>query len=71
MLQNSLKPVILKQTFDYCCRRIFSTSVDDFVKIVEVGPRDGLQNEKVMNTYLPTFTNFEITNVLLLAICIW
>lgn len=39
----------------------FLENVPDFVKIVEVGPRDGLQNEKVI---VPTDVKIELIKLL-------
>lgn len=40
-------------------RRCYSTPVSDHVRIVEVGPRDGLQNEK---TSIPVNTKIDFVN---------
>ena len=47
----------------YPCRRTFATAAPnraaDYVRIVEVGPRDGLQNEKQS---IPVATKIELVN---------
>lgn len=45
----------------YPPRRRYATSASDFVRIVEVGPRDGLQNEKQS---IPVATKIELVNKL-------
>ena len=47
----------LKRCFNH---RLISTNAQD-VRIVEVGPRDGLQNEK---TFVPTSTKIQLINML-------
>jgi hydroxymethylglutaryl-CoA lyase len=43
----------------YPIRRTYSSAPADFVRIVEVGPRDGLQNEKQS---IPVATKIELVN---------
>lgn len=43
----------------YPLRRTYATASSDFVRIVEVGPRDGLQNEKQS---IPVATKIELVN---------
>ncbi|KAJ4298068.1 hypothetical protein N0V90_005967 [Kalmusia sp. IMI 367209] len=43
----------------YPLRRTYATTSSDFVRIVEVGPRDGLQNEKQS---IPVATKIELVN---------
>ncbi|KAF1977755.1 aldolase [Bimuria novae-zelandiae CBS 107.79] len=45
----------------YPVRRTYATTSSDFVRIVEVGPRDGLQNEKQS---IPVATKIELVNKL-------
>ncbi|KAF2447177.1 aldolase [Karstenula rhodostoma CBS 690.94] len=45
----------------YPLRRRYATAASDFVRIVEVGPRDGLQNEKQS---IPVATKIELVNKL-------
>jgi len=52
----------VKHVFRYCQHRSLQTSTRataDFVRIVEVGPRDGLQNEK---TTVPLETKIELVD---------
>jgi len=49
----------LSLTIRNCIRNYTSKSCNDFVKIVEVGPRDGLQNEKQI---VPTETKVDFIN---------
>ncbi len=45
--------------YNTVCRKLSSSSNDNFVRIFEVGPRDGLQNEK---TQVPTRIKIEFIN---------
>jgi len=53
-----LRPALPASSLRYSSR-LFSTAASDRVHVVEVGPRDGLQNEK--NT-IPIQTKIELVN---------
>ena len=62
MLRSVLSSAVPLKAVGICARALqpargFATTSDKFVKIVEVSPRDGLQNEK---TIVPTATKIEL-----------
>jgi hydroxymethylglutaryl-CoA lyase len=56
-----LLKLVLRRMIQYnnICRQFSSSSKDNFVRIFEVGPRDGLQNEKIQ---VPTAIKVEFIN---------